>query len=81
MAGKPFRRGNRWCVVVEMGRDPTSGKRRQEWIYGDTRREVQEAQTKLLRERDTGTALDPAKMTVGEYLDHWLETVVYDDDA
>src|SRR5205823_1388339 len=49
--------------------------------HGATRKEVQEAQTKLLREVDTGTALDPTKITVGEYLDHWLETSIRPNKA
>ena len=66
MAGKPFKRGRRWCVVVELPRDPTTGERRQQWLYGATRKEVQEAQVKLLREIDTGTSVDPSKLTVAE---------------
>lgn len=74
MAGKPFRRGSKWYVIVEMGRRE-DGRRDQRWLHAPTRREVLELQTKALRERDTGTAIDPSRMTVGEYLDHYLETV------
>jgi len=81
MVAKPFKRGSRWCVVVELGKDPVTGKRRQQWVYGATRKEVQEAQVKLLRERDTGTSLDPTRLTVAEYLAHWLETVVRPNKA
>ncbi|GEN32868.1 hypothetical protein [Aneurinibacillus danicus] len=28
----------------------------------------------VLREKDLGTFEEPAKMTVNEHLDHWLET-------
>jgi integrase len=76
MAGKPFKRGRAWSVVVEPGHDPVTGDRRQKWIRRPTRREVQEEQATLLGECDTGASLDPARLTIAEYLDHWLETVV-----
>lgn len=82
MPGKPFRRGREWYVVVEGPRDPTRlddkgrPKRAQVWLHAPTRREVIDLQTKALREIATGTALDPTKVSVAEYLAHWLETVV-----
>ena len=76
MAGKSFKRGGRWCVVVDLGRDPVTGKRKQRWVYADTKKEVEEEQTRLLRERDTGTSIDPSRQTVGEFLTHWLETII-----
>jgi integrase len=76
LAGKPFRRkpGGEWYIIIEMGRD-ADGKRRQRWLHAPTRREVLEIQTKTLRERDTGTAVDPTRMTVGEFVEHYMETV------
>jgi integrase len=73
MAGKPFRRkgSKRWIVVVEMPRN-AAGERVQKFLYGATRREVQDKQTKLLRELATGTHFDPTDATVATYLDHWL---------
>ncbi len=76
MVGKPFKRGKRWCVVVEMGRDPVTDKRRQQFVYGSTRKEVEAEQVRLLRERDTGTMIDPTTLTVGQYLDHWLAIAI-----
>ena len=29
----------------------------------------------MLRERDTGSAIDPSKTTLGQYLDHWLADI------
>lgn len=74
MAGKPFKRGGKWYVVCEMGKR-ADGSRDQRWLHAPTRREVLELQTKTLRERDTGTAIDPTKMTVGEFVAHYMETV------
>ena len=64
--GKPFKRGARWCAVFEREPDPLTGKRRQGWVYGATKKEVEVELTRRLRERDTGTDLDPTRMTVAE---------------
>ena len=70
------KRGSCWAVVVERSPDPITGKRRQKWVSGFvTRKEAERTLTKLLRELDTGTDLDPTRLTTGEYLTYWLETV------
>lgn len=77
MAGSIKRRGSRWTVIYDLPADPLTGRRRQRRASGfRTRREAEQALTKLLRERDTGSALDPTRLTVAEYLTHWLETDV-----
>ena len=76
--GHVRKRGNRWAVVVERGPDPITGKRRQKWVSGfATKKEAEQEKTRLLREIDTSTDLDPTRMTTGEYLAHWLETVAH----
>jgi len=74
MRGHIRRRGKRsWAVVLEAGRDPTTGKRRQKWVsVKGTRRDAQQRMTELLRAYDTGTSIEPSKLTVGCYLDRWL---------
>jgi integrase len=72
MAGKPFKRGKRWCAVVELPRDPATNERRQRFLYGATRKEVADKQVALLRELATGTHFDPTDAGVGAFLDHWL---------
>ena len=78
MPAKPFRKPgrNRWYVAVELPNDPTTGKRRQRTLTGATRREVVDKQVALLRELATGTSLEPTTLTVGVFLDRWLEEVV-----
>ena len=34
MRGHVRKRGERWAFVVELGRDPATGKRRQKWVSG-----------------------------------------------
>lgn len=77
MAGSIKRRGSTWALVYDLAPYPLTNRRRQRRVGGfRTRREAEQELTKLLRERDTGSALDPTRLTVGEYLTHWLETDV-----
>src|SRR5262245_48329872 len=60
----------------DLGRDPVTGKRRiaATTVQG-TRKDAERELTRLLRTADTGEHIDPTRMTVGEWLDHWIETV------
>jgi hypothetical protein len=61
-------------VFIDHGRDPKMGKRKQVWHSGfATLSDAVEARTRLLRERDTGSAIDPSRQTLAKYLrDEWL---------
>jgi len=63
-----------WTIVLSLGRDPVTGKKRQKWITveGNKRRAEREL-TRLVNELNTGAYVDPAKFTVGEYLAKWLQ--------
>jgi integrase len=74
MQGHIRKRGkNSWAVVVELGRDPTTGKRRQTWrsVKG-SKREAEALLVQLLHQRDTGIDEPPGKISAGEYLQKWL---------
>ena len=76
MPGSIVKRGkNSWSVIVDLGRDPVTGKRRQLWrsVKG-TKRDAQVVLTQLLHQRDTGVDAPPGKTTVGEFLQLWLQT-------
>ncbi|MBX6395630.1 MAG: Arm DNA-binding domain-containing protein [Alicyclobacillaceae bacterium] len=73
MKGSVFRRGKKWAFVVDLPRDET-GKRRQKKVSGfATKKEAEAALAKLIAEVESGTYVEPAKTTVGEYLLQWLE--------
>lgn len=75
MPGSIVKRGkNSWSVIVDFGRDPVTGKRRQLWrsVKGP-KRDAQVVLTQLLHQRDTGVDAPPGKITVGEFLQRWLE--------
>lgn len=74
MPGHIRKRGkNSWAVVVDLGQDAVTGKRRQLWrsVKGN-KREAEALLVKLLHQRDTGIDAPPGKLTVGEYLKRWL---------
>ncbi len=76
MPGSIVKRGkNSWSVIVDFGRDPVTGKRRQLWrsVKG-SKRDAQVVLTQLLHQRDTGVDAPPGKTTVGEFLQLWLQT-------
>lgn len=62
-----------WAVVVDLGRDPLTGKRRRKWhTVRGTKRDADRALTKILAEVDANTYAEPSKLTLGEYLQRWL---------
>jgi hypothetical protein len=76
MRGHVHRRGAGWGYVVDVGRDPVTGKRRQRTKSGfETRCEAEAAVRVVLEEVRTGADVRPSTQTVGEYLAGWLERV------
>ncbi|WP_367324821.1 tyrosine-type recombinase/integrase [Streptomyces sp. HUAS ZL42] len=62
----------RYRTVVDAGRDE-NGKRIQLTITKDTRKEVLAERSRIVAERSAGTFIAPNKITLGEWLDQWLE--------
>ncbi|MGH3925243.1 MAG: Arm DNA-binding domain-containing protein, partial [Pseudonocardiaceae bacterium] len=49
MRGSIIKRGSRYSVVVDVGRDPATGKRIREWHSGyETRKAAERARTGIL---------------------------------
>jgi Phage integrase, N-terminal SAM-like domain/Phage integrase family len=69
------KKGITWTVVVDAAPDPVTGKRRQKRLSAPTLKELRILQTKLLHEVNEGEYVEPAKMTVRQYLDRWLESL------
>ena len=67
---------NRWLVRAFLGRDAKTGKRRyhSKTIEG-TKRQASQYLTKVLREMDTGLYVEQSQVTLGDFLDKWLEVV------
>lgn len=74
MPGHIRKRGrSSWTVIVDLGTDPTTSKRRQLWrsVKGP-KREAEALLVQLLHERDTGVEQPIGKITVAAYLEQWL---------
>lgn len=65
----------RWDVIVDLGADSVTGKRRQRKKTFETRKEAQSGLANWLADIDRGVAVDRSPQTVGEYLDYWLDAV------
>ena len=63
-----------WEIKFDLGRDPLTGRRITKYVtFRGTKRKAQEELTRLLGQRNEGSYIEPTKMTVAQYLNHWLE--------
>lgn len=62
----------RYEVAVDQGRDAT-GKRLRIWRRAPTRLAAKSLEAQLIAERDTGTTIQPGRLTTGEFLARWLK--------
>jgi integrase len=63
----------RWAIILDL-RDPETGERRRKWhSFAGTKREAQRECARLIAEMDSGAYLEPAKATVAEFLERWLD--------
>jgi integrase len=66
-------RGATWSYVVRE-RDPGTGKAKPRWVGGfATRAEARKARDAARHATNRGTFVAPASLTVGEYLDRWMD--------
>jgi integrase len=73
MRGHVRKRGNTWCIIVDVGRDPETGKRRQSWRSGfRTRRDAERGLTEILGRLEGGAYVEASRGTVAEFLREWL---------
>lgn len=72
MRGHIRKRGKKYYVVVDIGRDE-NGKRKQKWIPYESEKEAEIALAEIVTKINKGTFVLPNKMTVAEYLQYWLD--------
>jgi len=65
-----------WSLVIDLGRDPATGKRLRirQSVKGVTKRQAEAELRCLIREIEQGTYVEPSKLTLGEYLQHGSRT-------
>ncbi|PKW13655.1 tyrosine-type recombinase/integrase [Saccharopolyspora spinosa] len=84
MAGDPIKRVElsdgtvRYRFVVDIGRDPKTGKRRQITKTFDTKREAKAEHARIKHQTGEGSYVAPSKLTVGDWLDTWLKSATVD---
>ncbi|HHW42537.1 MAG TPA: site-specific integrase [Desulfotomaculum sp.] len=70
------RKDGRWEAKASIGFDPATGKPKRLTKYFKTRKEAQDWLAKVAHEKATGIFVEPHRVTVGEWLDRWLEVYV-----
>ena len=66
-----------WALWVDLGRDPETGKRKQQtYTVRGSKKDAEKRLYELLHQLDTGTFIKPAKTTLAEYLEMWLKDYV-----
>ena len=78
MRGRIIKRkgSNNYTIVLQLGLDPSTGNRKQQWITaGPSKREAEKQMAKLIHDLDTGTFTKPNKKTLAKYLNEWIQGV------
>lgn len=66
------KRGTTWAIVVDVGRDPVTGRRKQKWKSYKTEREAQKALRQKVTVVEDGGDAFPESLTVRDYVvDRW----------
>src|SRR6266511_3652180 len=76
MRGHVHRRGRTWSYVVDVGRDPATGRRRQQTKGGfATRKAAEQALADVVRDVGRGTYVGRDPQTVAEWIERWLPSM------
>ena len=67
------RKDGLWMAQITIGRDPETGKPKRATFYAKTRQAAAEQLAKALRENQQGIFVAPHKLTLGAWLDTWLQ--------
>ena len=67
------RKDGRWMAIMSMGRNPNTGKLKRVYFYGKTRQEAAHQLASALADWQHGRFVAPHKITVGQWLDTWLQ--------
>ncbi len=74
MRGHIRKRGSTYSIVVDIGIDPATGKRKQKWFSGyKSQDEAEQAMAKVITQVYEGTLLLPSDMILKDYLKMWID--------
>lgn len=76
MRGTVVERGRTWSYVVDVGRDPVTGRRRQRWRGGfASKRDAEHALAVQMTGADVAASNEAAGVRLDAYLDEWMTGV------
>ncbi|WP_034757683.1 site-specific integrase [Rossellomorea vietnamensis] len=76
MKGYIRKRGNKWSFTVDIGRDPSTGKRKQKTKGGFlTKKEAQAALSAFQHEMNTGTWIESSSILMKDFSYEWFESI------
>lgn len=62
-----------WSIRFDMGVGPDGKRKQKRLTFRGTKREAEREMTRLLNELNTGSFVEPSKLTVAQYLQRWLD--------
>lgn len=68
----------RWEARFTIGRDPGTGRQIQRSVYGATQQEVRKKLAEAVAALDAGNYFEPSKMTLGRWVEIWLQEYMRD---
>lgn len=68
----------RYRFVIDIGRDPKTGRRRQLTKTYDTKKEARAEYARIKHQTGEGTFVAPDKITLSDWLDTWLKSATID---
>lgn len=69
---------NSYSIVINLGIDPATGNRKQQWIsVKGTKKDAEKRLAELLHQLDTGTFMKPGQTILADYLKSWLKDYAY----
>ena len=73
--GSITKKGNKWYVIIDLPREK-DGERNQKWFGGfKTKEKAEEERIRINYEINQGIHINPNNITLGEFMDEWLEEV------
>lgn len=71
--GSIIKRGDSWRIAYDLPREPGEPRKQKFVTFRGSYKEAEAKLREILRQIDTNTYVDPGKMTLGEFLQRWLE--------
>jgi integrase len=71
--GSITKRGNKYQITVDIGKDPLTGKRRRHYETFNTKKEAETALAEIVAKINKGQYVDETDQTIYEFLSEWLD--------